>query len=169
MGAIRAILIVAMAAMLTACMGTSLPGGGIASSGTTYPAVTAPSPFTSLMNNARSAASRGPLVVNSRLTAAAQAHADDMSINDYFSHTSMDGRSMGDRIRATGYSYCWAAENIAAGQSSQTAVFNDWMASSGHKANMLSAKAKEFGLGHATGGSYGDYWVLNLGNPGPSC
>ena len=156
-----------LAGILTAaCVPTSFD----ATSGsvpTTTPAPSEPTinvdPFTTLTNDARSVESLNPLEVDTLLGMAAQGHADDMSINDYFSHTSQDGRTLGDRVSAVGYDYCWAGENIAYGYSSQASVFAAWMNSPGHRANILSSNATEYGLGHAADGNY---WVMVLGRPG---
>jgi len=44
-----------------------------------------------------------------RLTAAAYAHSLDMATYDYFSHTGRDGRSVAERVSATGY--VWGARS----------------------------------------------------------
>jgi uncharacterized protein YkwD len=69
-------------------------------------------------------------------------------LNDFFSHTSSDGRSPWDRIRATGYSYSSAAENIAAGYSTAASAVSGWMNSSGHRANILNCGLEETGVGY---------------------
>ncbi len=120
-------------------------------------------PFQTMINDARSTATASPVAPNAQLRQAAQGHANDMSANNYFSHTSLDGSSFGDRINATGYSYCWGGENIAMGYPDTTSVFNGWMGSSGHRDNMLASQPTQFGLGHAPSGNY---WVLVLARPG---
>jgi len=117
----------------------------------------------SLVNAARADAGCGPVSASSALTAAAQAHSADMAANDYFSHTSQDGRSFGDRIRAAGYGGGSMAENIAAGQSSASSVVTVWMDSPGHRANILGCAYRHIGVGVAKGGSYGTYWTQDFG------
>jgi uncharacterized protein YkwD len=129
------------------------PGGGGSTS----------SQVVSLVNAARADAGCGPVAANGALTAAAQAHSADMAANDYFSHTSQDGRSFADRIRAAGYGGGAMAENIAAGQSSAAAVMAGWMDSSGHRANILNCSYRHIGVGLATGGSFGTYWTQTFG------
>ena len=55
------------------------------------------------------------------------------------------------------------AENLAWGQKSAQAVHNAWMASSGHKANILNKEYKTFGaaLYKASNGTY--YWIEEFG------
>lgn len=44
------------------------------------------------------------LTWNDKLGVSANKHTTDMASNNYFSHTSKDGRTMSDRITAEGYS-----------------------------------------------------------------
>ena len=117
--------------------------------------------FQSALNTARAGPGLNPLSFNQKLANAAQVHADDMSSNGFFGHVGSDGSSFTQRILAQGYSYAWAAENIAQGYTSQQAVFEAWMNSPGHRANMMSAEPTEFGLAWAAG----NYWVLELARP----
>ena len=104
-----------------------------------------------------------PLAANAQLTQAAQGHAADMAARNYFSHTSQDGRTMAQRVTATGYAWRSIGENIAAGQSTPEAVVAGWLKSEGHCRNIMNANFKELGVGYAAGGSYGHYWVQDFG------
>ena len=133
------------------------------------PTTTAPAPAGSVatqiltrVNAERTKAGCKAVVLDPRLTAAAAGHAQDMATNNYFSHTSRDGRSFVDRIKAQGYPVP-RSENIAAGQPTVTAVMDAWMASAGHRANILDCSAVAMGAASATGGSYGIYWVQDFG------
>ena len=99
-----------------------------------------------LVNDARADAGCGALRVDARITAAAQAHSDDMAANDYFSHDSLDGRTYSDRLRAAGYPSP-GGENIAQGQRSAQAVHQAWMNSPGHRANILNCGFTAIGVG----------------------
>lgn len=104
-----------------------------------------------------------PLRRSSALSTAAQGHSTDMRRRDYFSHTSKDGRSPWDRIRATGYRY-GSAENIAAGQRTAKAVVAAWMKSPGHRKNILDCSNKAVGTGVSRGRStYYVYWTQDFG------
>ena len=116
-----------------------------------------------LVNRERKIAGLNPLDNDDRLTRAARGHSEDMAQQNYFSHTSLDGRSPGDRIKAEGYSGFTYGENIAAGYSTPVAVMNAWMNSPGHRANILNPSFCDIGVGHATGGSFRDYWTQNFG------
>jgi uncharacterized protein YkwD len=132
---------------------------------TPRPTTAAPSVATQILtrvNAERAKAGCKAVVLDARLTAAAAGHAQDMATNNYFSHTSRDGRSFVDRIKAQGYPVP-RSENIAAGQPTATAVMDAWMASSGHRANILDCTAVAMGAASAKGGSYGVYWVQDFG------
>lgn len=106
-----------------------------------------------IVNAERRRADCAPVALDARLTAAGQKHSEDMSENDYFSHTSRDGRSFVDRAKAEGYRSP-GAENIAAGQRTPEQVMEAWMNSSGHRANILNCDLKKMGLGLDTDGFY---------------
>jgi len=103
------------------------------------------------------------LTLNTQLGQAAQGHASDMATQNYFSHTSKDGRTFVQRITATGYAYRTIGENIAAGQSTPQQVVAGWLQSEGHCRNIMNPSFRELGVGYARGGSYGHYWVQDFG------
>jgi uncharacterized protein YkwD len=116
-----------------------------------------------LVNVERGRAGCAAVHVDARLATAARLHSEDMAKQNYFSHTSLDGRSPWDRIRAQGYAY-GSAENIAAGYSTPAAVMTGWMNSAGHRANILNCANTALGVGVARGGSYGTYWTQDFGS-----
>ena len=76
---------------------------------------------------------------NANLRTAARNHSVDMATLNYFSHTSLDGRTFSQRRSNAGYSGAFPrGENIAAGQPSPQSVVNAWMASPGHCTNIMS-------------------------------
>jgi uncharacterized protein YkwD len=119
------------------------------------PATTAPpqvSPVdqvVALVNDARAHAATpcGPIQLEPRLTAAAQAHSDDMANRNFFDHTNPDGVTWDQRIRATGIVTRATAENIARGQRSADQVMADWMASDGHRENIVNCAFNFIGVG----------------------
>ena len=118
-----------------------------------------------LVNVEREARGLHPLAYDYSLAAAARDHSEDMGVQDYFSHTSLDGRTVGDRITAAGYSYNTYGENIAAGQSTPEVVLNSWMSSSGHRANILNPNFCDIGVGYAyaADSTYRHYWTQDFG------
>lgn len=150
---------------LTACQATPPPAPptGPATGARTAPAsVPAPgqsSAFSDLINAERARAGVSPVRVDPRLAAAARAHAQDMDRNGYFSHSGLNGSNLQGRAVASGYCRTGLAENIAFGQRSEAQVFQGWLASAGHRRNMLRRSATEYGLGES-----GGKWVLLLGD-----
>ena len=98
-----------------------------------------------------------------------------MRDQNYFSHTSLNGDQPSDRAcDACFNAACSAniiAENIAAGNSTAQATFNQWQNSPGHNANMLNSSYIVIGIGRATGGgTYGTYWTTKFSSySDPSC
>ncbi len=88
---------------------------------------------------------------NSHLAEAALRHSVDMAKNNHFSHTGTDGSTFSERIRASGYPYWPAGENIVAGTRSATQSINAWMASTGHRNNILNSSAVHVGYAYADG------------------
>lgn len=107
------------------------------------------------------------LAWNSKLFDASAAHSADMANNNYFSHTSLDGRTFDQRISAAGYGWSRLGENIAAGQSSAASVMAGWMASPGHCSNIMGANFTEVGVACVVNNSstYHTYWTMDLGKP----
>jgi len=105
---------------------------------------------------------------NAQLTQAADAHSQDMAANNYFDHTSLDGRTFSQRIDATGYAWSAAGENIAAGYASVDSVMDGWTQSAGHCANLMSQNFTEIGVACVPGTSnstYSNYWTMDLARP----
>ncbi|GAB3872662.1 CAP domain-containing protein [Terrabacter terrigena] len=117
----------------------------------------------SLVNAERARAGCAPVATHALLARAAQDHSADMAARSYFSHTSPDGRTFAQRIRAAGWAGGALAENIAAGQVSAMAVMQAWMGSAAHRANILNCAYRDIGVGYATGGRYGTYWTQAFG------
>jgi len=112
-----------------------------------------------LVNTARGEAGCGPVTANASLTAAAQAHASDMSARGYFGHTTPEGVTFDQRIRNAGYPRP-GAENIARGPTTAEAVMALWLKSDGHRANILNCNLVAIGVGLDVNGFY---WVQDFG------
>jgi uncharacterized protein YkwD len=108
----------------------------------------------------------GPVRWSPTLANSANAHSADMATKDYFSHYSKSGKSPFQRMRAAGYRYRAAGENIAAGRSlaSPEAVVKAWLKSPGHCKVIMNGKYKELGVGRVEGpGRWSVYWTQNFG------
>lgn len=148
--------------------GGSSSGSSSGGSGSTAPAAKAPATkpaapsapsggVVQQTNWYRAQAGCGPVSPSGSLSAAAQGHVNDMAANGYFSHTSQDGRTFDQRIRAAGYS-APGGENLARGQTSVSQVMKEWMASAGHRANIVNCSFRTIGVGQV-----GVYWAQEFG------
>lgn len=120
------------------------------------------------VNRERAQAGLAPLSWEGHLQAAAEAHAADMAGRDQLTHAGGDGASVADRVTRAGYRYRRVAENIAAGEENPAAVAGMWMASSGHRANILNPDLRHAAAARAAGrpeGRFEVYWVLVLAAP----
>jgi uncharacterized protein YkwD len=122
--------------------------------------------FCGLINNYRASKGLPALMVSEALTNASEWHSTDMATKNYFSHTDSLGRDPFKRMTAFGYGYStYRGENIAAGNATAQATFDQWKNSSGHNANMLNANYKVIGIGKATTttSTYKNYWTTDFG------
>lgn len=116
----------------------------------------------SQLNALRKANGLRPLGVSAKLTKAAEGHACAMATQGFFAHVAPNGSNLTSRVRAVRYKFCFGAENLAQGQKTMPVVMDAWMKSTGHRKNILSNKADEFGLAVASSPT-GPYWVLVMG------
>lgn len=102
-----------------------------------------------------------PLVRAPELDVAAIRHCNDMATKRFFGHIGSDGSNPIQRVAATGYRWILIGENIAAGYLTAQGVVDAWMASAGHRANILNPRFTEIGLGHlfVAGSPWGTYWT----------
>ena len=112
-----------------------------------------------LVNDARAAKGCKALVIDDRITTAAQAHSTDMANRKYFSHDTPEGADFAERMRAAGYSKP-GGENIAQGYRTPEQVMQGWMNSAGHKANIETCEFTTMGVGLDT---RGNYWTQDFG------
>lgn len=112
-----------------------------------------------------------PYALNAQLTAAAQAHANDLAQSGKMrspqdGHIGTDGSTVFDRVARTNYgAYSWGrrlGENWAHYQDVATA-FQMWMESTPHRANILHALYREMGIGVAPSTLGGYVFVVDFG------
>jgi uncharacterized protein YkwD len=111
-----------------------------------------------LLNREREAAGLKPVRYSFQLNGAAVSFTATMRDQGFFDHTAPDGSTPTSRIRATGYlrnARRWMiGENIAWGEGPKgtpAAIMAAWMASPGHRENILTGKFREIGIGVAYG------------------
>ena len=95
------------------------------------------------------------------LASVARGHSEDMADNNFMDHTGSDGSSPFDRMSRAGILYSSAAENVAAGYQTPEDVVAGWMASEGHRNNILNSGLTHLGVGYAynSGSYYRHYWT----------
>jgi uncharacterized protein YkwD len=115
------------------------------------------------INAARAAYGFAPLALDAGITAVATAHAWDQVNNGYYSHTSLNGASLHQRLAAGGVGFSAASENQCHyyGQGAQGTL--DWCHSAfmsepypglpNHIANILNPRWTRVGVGIADNGS----------------
>ena len=99
-----------------------------------------------LVNRDRLAHGLSELSLDPTLNLAALAKAQDMLSKDYFAHTSPEGATPWHWFTSLGYKYTYAGENLAEGFSDASDLEKSWMASPGHRANILSPHYSDVGL-----------------------
>jgi len=99
-----------------------------------------------LTNRDRKSKGIQELFENEKLSQAAAKKAEDMILNNYFSHTSPQGVTPWHWIEKEGYDYNYAGENLAMDFVTAEKMNEAWMASPTHRANILNEKYKEIGV-----------------------
>ncbi|SHN18456.1 CAP domain-containing protein [Gracilibacillus kekensis] len=79
----------------------------------------------------------------------AENHSKDMAVQNYFSHTNLDGQSPFDRLEEDNITFRMAGENLAAGQSSSIFAHQGLMNSKGHRENILKSEFRLMSVGVA--------------------
>jgi uncharacterized protein YkwD len=127
-----------------------------------------------LLNNERGAQGLRPVAEVPGLTQPSRAYSARMVAESFFAHESPDGGTLVDRLTGAGYiapDGDWTVgENIAWGQGHLATPRNivaAWMASPGHRKNVLTGEYTEIGLGVVTGtpgdASWGATYTTDFG------
>jgi uncharacterized protein YkwD len=104
------------------------------------------------VNEVRTARGLKPLAASGPLREVARAHSQDMARRGYFAHASPEGRGPVDRVLARGLAYRKVSENIAMSRGEDDPVrsaVDGWVASPGHRENLLDPGVRETGVGIA--------------------
>jgi uncharacterized protein YkwD len=110
-------------------------------------------------NAARESAGLPPLQVDATLTLLARQRSQDMIDRDYFSHTDPEsGTSLVGPYCIVPLNVAYCGENLAGAaglEDAQASVVSRWLASGGHRENILRAEFGRVGIGVAVGGRWG--------------
>ena len=120
-----------------------------------------------LTNRERARASLTPLRRNAELARAAQLQAEQMAAAGKLGHEVPGSRylTLASRLKLVGYQYRAVGENVAEGYTSGAALMAGWMTSAPHRANILSARFTETGVGMARSKSGRTYHTQVFGRP----
>lgn len=102
-------------------------------------------------NDERVERNLAPLRLNSQLTEAATAKAQDMLRRGYWDHNAPDGTEPWVWVDQAGYTYSKAGENLARNFSSSGATVGAWMNSESHRDNVLNTAYQDVGFAIASG------------------
>jgi uncharacterized protein YkwD len=100
--------------------------------------------------------------LNARLTIAARGHSTYMARGGAFSHIGRGGSTFDARIKAAGYPRP-GGENIAFGYRSGLDVMKAWLASPGHRANLLNCSFTTLGVGAVYAKNGNPYFTQEFG------
>jgi uncharacterized protein YkwD len=111
-----------------------------------------------LVNDYRLGLNLSPLIPSTRIGDAARAHARHMIEHRFISHVSPEGLLPGERLALLHVDWTAVGENIASGYSTPQDVFEAWMASPKHRANIESDRFTHAGVGYSLDpGPSGEY------------
>ena len=88
-----------------------------------------------------------PLKMDDQVSEVALMHSEDMYENNYFSHTSQDGKGLKERLEALDVYFLSAGENIAAQHTDAPAAMEGWLNSEGHRDALLYEDYNYLGVG----------------------
>jgi uncharacterized protein YkwD len=144
-----------VAILATPAAASTCAGSDLAPSESAQPAAAAA--VVCLLNAERTQRNLAPLRDSAPLRAAAGRYARLMVAGGFFDHVSPTGSTLRARIAGIGYmkpTGCAIGENIATGSgelSAPAAIVAAWMASPGHRRNILTRKFRDVGIGVANG------------------
>jgi uncharacterized protein YkwD len=127
----------------------------------TFEPVTVSSNLVQLTNAERVKNGLNILTENARLNIVAYNFALEMNKFQFQNHVSPTGLGPPERVRNGGVSFSGVGENLAWGPQSDSAAIQAWMASEGHRNNILDPRWKQIGVGVLSGKilAWGDYEV----------
>jgi uncharacterized protein YkwD len=117
-----------------------------------------------LTNAERKKEKLSPLTPNPLLFKVARDHSANMARQEKLAHE-LDGKTPYTRLKEAGYRYRYAGENVAYGEVSLEEVMKGWMASPGHRKNILTPGYTEIGLGLARSEKGMVYYTQVFGTP----
>ncbi len=114
-----------------------------------------------------------PLAKNVLLDKVAELRLKDLFSKQYFAHESPTGETAAEVTKQIGYEYKIIGENLALGTfDGDKGIVKAWMASPGHRANIINSQYLELGVAQARGDFKGDTVTIAVqifGSSSKSC
>ncbi|MBX3031386.1 MAG: hypothetical protein KF809_14660 [Chloroflexi bacterium] len=157
--------VVLVSLLVVTLVGVGLPAATLAAGPTSAELRAAESIVLKRINAQRKDRGLRAIRMDGRIQAVAQARSQDMVDRAYFSHTDPDGKLPWDHLKAAGIAYYAAGEIIAANgtnpiDAAAVRAVQQWMGSSGHKAQIVSTSFNYAGVGVAVAESGASYWTV---------
>ncbi len=159
----RTVLAIALLFALSSVFVLAAPSATLAWGGDSFSSASE-SELVSLTNRSRANAGLKSLKVDSRLTSVARWRSKDMIERDYFSHDIPGYGKVFDKLKAIGYCYAAAGENIGwntyPDDVATAKIHDSFMGSSGHRANILGKGWDMIGIGAYKGADGKKMWTV---------
>ncbi len=159
----RTILAIALLFALSSVFVLAAPSATLAWSGGSFSSASE-SELVSLTNRSRANAGLKSLKIDSKLTSVARWRSKDMIERDYFSHDIPGYGKVFDKLKAIGYCYAAAGENIGwnthPDDVGTSKIHDSFMNSSGHRANILGKGWDVVGIGAYKGSDGKKMWTV---------
>jgi uncharacterized protein YkwD len=117
-----------------------------------------------LVNAERKKHDLAPLRPNPTLFRVAREHSANMARQGKMAHV-LDGKNPYERVKASGYKYRFAGENVGRGDVPLAEVVQGWMDSKVHRDNILRKEFTETGLGAVSDGKELVYYTQVFATP----
>ena len=153
----------------TTAASTRAPGGTATCSFDENPEFV--SQLQTLINEERTSAGLPALDMNAQLTAAAEAHAEDMLCNNYFSPLALNGSTPEDRVDAAGFNASLVVELLYALHPSlggnPPSALEWWLNNPDSRTDLLNADTTDFGVAYVSSDDslFGGYFVVVAASP----
>lgn len=112
-----------------------------------------------MVNSVRAEKNLPPLIENKKLNILADKKAKIMANENNLSHTAGGYKTFSDFLIENNVKFLAVGENIARNWKTPEEVMKAWLSSKGHRANIMSEKFTQIGVGKAISSNGDIYWV----------
>lgn len=112
-----------------------------------------------MVNSVRAEKNLPPLIENKKLNILADKKAKIMANENNLSHTAGGYKTFSDFLIENNVKFLAVGENIARNWKTPEEVMKAWISSKGHRANIMSEKFSQIGVGKAVSSNGDIYWV----------